>query len=127
MDLKELSTLVDMYDTVKQNRLEHDRISRSLKEEETAMKDRLIAALQEHGMSAAGGSTVHLSLRRSPIAKVADWDTFYDYIKSNDAFDCLNRAVNQRAVAARLLDGPVPGTEQIWQYTLSESRANVDK
>jgi len=126
MEAKDLRELIDNYDETKQTRLSHDRASKKLKEEETAMKQAIISHLEEEGLTAAGGGTVQLTLDYKDEPRVGDWTEFYKYIKKEDAFDCLFRRINPKSIRERIeVEEEIPGIYQEKVAHLSESRAKL--
>ena len=123
MEIKELSAKVDQYVSSREARLALQREVDTLAETEKLLKDELIATLEKSGVNAVGGTThiVKLSIKDKPTA--SDWVKVYAYIKKNNAFDLLQRRLNESAVEARWEEGKkIPGVTTFPVATLSISK-----
>ena len=128
MKASELSALLDRYDEVKQDRLDLDRQSRILNEEEKNLREQIIVAMQQEKLTAAGGNRVQVTLEYENIGVVNDWPAVFNYIAEEGAYDLMYRRLNQKALRERMEDGvKVPGVGVIPQPKLSESRAKLKK
>lgn len=47
------------------------------------------------------GKIAKVEIKRNTVPRVVDWDKFYSYVKKNNAFELLNRAVNAKSVEER--------------------------
>lgn len=88
-----------LYDT-RERRLAAQRIVDEIEEEEKALKEHIISNLKKNDTGAAGRHH-RVQVITDQIPRVADWRKLYDYIKRNDAFDLLQRRLNDKAVAER--------------------------
>lgn len=105
--------LVTAYDSARTARLAADKVAADLKEKETGFKHQLMEALRAASLTVAGNDKVFFTMRTKERAQVIDWPSFYEYIKTNDAFDLLQRRVNEAAIEER--GGEVPGVE-MYEY-----------
>jgi hypothetical protein len=105
-----IETLVGSLAEARAARLAADKVAEELKHKETVLKTQLIEAMQAQNLSVAGNAKVFFTLRTKTREQVVDWESFYEYIKQNDAFDLLQRRVNEAAIRER--EGEVPGVEQ---------------
>lgn len=122
MEIKELSTLIDYYLVARDNRLEADREAERLKKAESIILTQLIGILRDESIPAGVGTlgTVRLQKKDKPIC--TDWQSLYDFIYQNKAFDLLHKRITEGAIKLRLEDGiVVPGVEFIPDYSLSIS------
>lgn len=78
-------------------------------------KQELMALLDSQGVSGAKTSVARVSITESQVVQVEDWDSFYQYIKDNDAFYLLQKRPASTAVKElNTLNGmPTPGTNVI--------------
>jgi hypothetical protein len=106
--LRPIPTLVELYDAKRTERLAADKVAESLHVQETALKQELINAMLEASLTVAGNATVSFTMRKKERYQTTDWPAVYAYITQNQAFDLLQRRLNEAAVAER---GDVPGVE----------------
>lgn len=92
----------DMWYTTRAERLGLDRQSNALKAKEAILKDYLIDTIPLSQATGVSGKLVTVMIEQDEYVEVEDWDKLYAYIKKNNAFDLLNRAVNSAAVKERL-------------------------
>lgn len=87
------------------------------------MQKAIMDHLQEENLTAAGGQTMQVRLKWNDKPQVADWTAFTGWIKEHDAFDCLYRRINEKAIGLRLEDGIIPpGIETVRLPALSTSK-----
>lgn len=99
--------LVTLYDAARDRRLLADKVAEELKEKETALKVELMASMTDANLNVAGNSEVFFTLREKERKKVLDWNVVYEYIRENNAFDLLQRRLNEAAVEER--EEEIPG------------------
>lgn len=110
MELAELAALVDEYDAARDTRLAADREAESLKKDETALADRIVAELNSQGVRYAAGTVKRVKLTPQSKPKAEDWPLFYLYMKEEGAFDLLQKRLSEAAIKERTEDGIViPG------------------
>lgn len=116
---EDLNSLVQVYISCRDGKEELKRqkavleapLDDLMKTLEGRMMTMLDKTKQESARTAAG--TVYKTKKTS--AKVADWNILVDYIKKNDAYDLLTKAVSKDAVKARIdAKGEiVPGVDMV--------------
>lgn len=114
-----IGDLIDQLTLVKKERSELTKLDKPLKEREDELCEALIELLDAAGTDGSRGATASVTISESVVPNVKDWPTFYEFIKSNDYFHLLNRAVN--AASCRELferDGAIPGVEPFTKRTL---------
>lgn len=94
---KSLGKCVDLYHDIREKRLAHNRETEDIKKVETAIQTHIIDNVPK-GDQGAIGTRYKGVVKTSDVFQVEDWDKFYAYIKKNNAFELLNRALNQAAV-----------------------------
>ena len=110
MDLEELAQLGDEYNATRNQRLALNREAKQLQEQETALKHKIIYALKAGNSRVIGGQTCSLELKVQREPSVEDWDLVRKFIVENDAWDCMNKALNAKGVKLRAEDNiVVPG------------------
>jgi len=75
--------------------------------------------LNEMGVDKMGGDTGTVFTKVNTSISVEDWESVVDYVKSNDAYDLLERRVNKAAVVER---GDVPGLRTSQMKTIQVRR-----
>ena len=79
----------------------------------------LQARLDEMGVDKMGGDTGTVFTKVNTSVTVEDWESVVNYVKSNDAFDLLDRRVNKSAAQER---GDVPGLRTSQMKTVQVRR-----
>lgn len=122
MQLQELGELVDNYDAARAARLEKEKEVYKLQEKETALKEQIIATMHETNLNLVGGRFASVRLQRKDKPQTKDWSLVYNHIKEHDAFDLLQRRLNEAAIGLRAKDGIlVPGINYFPVYSLTIS------
>ena len=117
---KEMGKCADMLYEMRNKRLELGKVITEQEEEEKALKEHIIATLPKSEASGVAGKLARVTVVSKDVPQVKDWDAFYKYITKNKAFDCLNRAVNKKAVEERWEAGKkVDGVEAFTAVTVS--------
>jgi len=107
-----ISYYIQLRDRKKEMQMRHkeelEPIEGGLMKLEGMMQERL----NDMGVEKMGGDTGTVFTKVNTSITVEDWESVLGYIKSNDAFDILDRRVNKTAAQER---GDVPGlrTSQI--------------
>jgi len=111
MELKELSAKVDLLIESREKRLKLQREVDSLSSLESSLKTELTTELKASGAAAIGGSTHIVSLgEETNKPQAADWTKVWEYITQEQAFDLVQRRLNESAVAGRWEEGiDIPG------------------
>ena len=120
MELIELSVLVDNFDRKRTERLDADKVAKSLKQDEDDMSSRIIAVLYENDTYFAAGKRVRVKLNVTTKPVATDWSVIYDYMVENDAMDLVQKRLHHAAINDRLDEGEeVPGIEFVEVTKLS--------
>ena len=105
--------LVDRLYSLQNRQRVCNRVVDRLKKQEQDVKDRLLELLQTYSVTGVSSSHGTASLKKEIIPTVNDWETFYQYIIDNDAFDLLQRRPNSLAFRCRWESGEdVPGVSK---------------
>jgi len=119
--VKELAIL---YRELRNLRLDKQHEVDELTAREAEAKRGLIAALVDAGMDGLVAEGYQYALETKVVYSPVDWSALYAFIRSTDAFDLLNRALNQAAVRHRIDDGiAVPGISNVDVINLSMRKA----
>lgn len=98
---KSMGACADRLFDVREARLQAKKIADELEAEEKAIKEHIINNLSKDSTGAAGKHH-RVQIVPKEIPQVEAWDKLYPYIKKNDAFDLLQRRLNEAAVRERL-------------------------
>ena len=80
-----------------------------LAEIESQLREHIIANLPKDEASGIAGKVARVSLEKKAVPTVEDWSKVQAYIKKHNAFDLLQRRLNETAVKDRAENGkPVP-------------------
>jgi hypothetical protein len=88
----------DLLYTTRQERLVEQRDIAEYEAREKALKEHLIATLPKSDQTGAVGKVARAQIVTETVPAVEDWEKLYKFIKRNNRFDLLNRAVNAAAV-----------------------------
>jgi hypothetical protein len=114
---KDFNALVQTYVLMRDRK---EELKRERAEQDAPINDlmdkievKLLGLLKESGQDSAKTSSGTAYKSTQSRAKIADWNIFIDYIKKNDAWDLLTKAVAKDAVRARIEDTGeiVPGID----------------
>lgn len=112
-EAKTLGALVDLLKETSEVRLEINKLAKEFEEFEKKLKLYFIQELpNQKGAGATGiaGKKYRVQLQDKVSYNIAGSEEFYAYVKKNNAFDLLTRAVSAPAVEARLDSGKnIPG------------------
>lgn len=117
-----LPDLVDMYISIREQRLVADRKVAELKETEEEIKKTIISKFQEQGLKVLGGDTgtVKMTELDEPVAE--NWELVWDYVAENNAWHLLHKRLTSTAVRELWNDGQtIPGIGHQTVYKLSVS------
>ena len=115
-----LGACVDKAYTLRAARLEIEKQAEEVKKQETALKDHIIATFSKADIDGAKGKVASASISRSVKANATDWAQIYAFIEKNDAWDLMERRINNKAYRDRMEAGEtIPGTESFDVVTLS--------
>jgi len=90
------------------------------------LREEMIVEMQDAGTDSYKSNLGSISLLKSVVPTVTDWNLLYGYIHENDAFDLLQRRVTATAWRDRVeeIEQPIPGVESFEKSTL---RINLAK
>ncbi len=103
--LKKLGAVADLLYTTRQERLTLNKDVEEMKSQETQLKNYIIDNLPKSDQTGASGSIANVKVDRDEVFQAENWDEVYAWIKKNNAFEILNRALNQTALRDRYENG----------------------
>jgi len=113
----------DLLYKTREKRLQATKIVDELKEQETKIKDYLIATLPKSDSTGVAGKFAMVRVVVEQIPQVEDRDLFYAHIKKTGSFELLTRALNRKSVEERWLAGKkVPGVGTYTNVKVSSTK-----
>jgi hypothetical protein len=110
---KSLAQCADLLYKTREERYKAQRVVDKLAATEHALNEHFIANLPKSQATGIAGKLARVQVGTKPIPRVEDWPAFYLYIKKNNAFDLLQRRVNDGAIKERWEDKKqVPGVSR---------------
>jgi hypothetical protein len=104
----------DLLYATREARLQLQRQCERLEKGEAALKEHFINALPKSSASGIAGLIARIQIETKLMPTVEDWAVLQRYIKLNDAFDLLQRRLNENAVKERWNDSvEIPGVTTI--------------
>jgi hypothetical protein len=117
-----LGTLIDKLFEARERRLAETRRLDALKKIEDAAEQRVLAALQQLNLQKAAGARATVSITVKTVGQVEPerWADVQKYIVEKNAFDLLQRRLNNAAVRERVEAGEeIPGLKTVQILDLS--------
>jgi|TARA_R110002167_G_scaffold103452_4_gene267650 hypothetical protein len=114
--MSEELTVDAVIDTYIKLRAQKEVVEADVKDRLAGIKEKMLkleawiqAKSEETGVKSFKTDAGTAFMSTSDFASVGDWDVVLDFIKTNDAYDMLNKAVNKKAVREYLdINGAVP-------------------
>ena len=120
---KTLGACADRIYTLKAERLTAQKVVDALHEEETALREHVIATLPKSEMSGAAGKLARVTVVTETVPRMKDWDLFWSKFKPGRDSDLVQRRLSNEAVNARWEAGKVvPGVETFTVVKLSVNK-----
>ena len=111
---------IDTLYQLRAQRLEIEKQVNELKARETATKQEIIESLKSLSLEGAKGTVATAAITYKVKPNVMDWDAVYAYIKRENMFELLHKAITVSLWTALKDDGiVVPGTEPMALVDLS--------
>jgi len=108
---KTVGTVADNLYKLRDLRLKLQREVDAIKGVERELTDHGIGLLHQQRLTAGRGKLATFSITQVSVATATDWDALYEWIVDNDAFDVLQRRLNNKAVIDRSEDIAVEGVK----------------
>ena len=125
MEANELGAAIDRLYSNREQRLSLERTIKDLKSDELALRQEILACLEESGLSKASGGLATAGRKITTIPIVTDWDSVYGYIKDHDRFDLVQKRISVLAWRDLHNDGVnVPGTEAVEDIDITLTKAS---
>lgn len=109
---KKLGTCVDKLYELRAERLRLQKGVDAVKEQEKVLTEHLILNLSKEKADGVKGKLAKAGVIRKVIGRTTDWKKFYAYVKKNNAFELMQRRLNDGALKERWENNKtVPGVE----------------
>lgn len=119
-----LGQAIDQLYEARAERLAKAKEVKDLQIKEATAKVQVLALLRESGLEKASGKLATAGITTEDIPFVKDWDAVFDYIKSNDRFDLVQRRIGVVAWRDLFKDNIlVPGTEAAIDVDISLTKS----
>lgn len=119
----DLGTAIDKLYELRARRLEAEKVIKTMKSEELALRVTIKRMLDAASLEGGRGQLASTSIQYSTEPTPKDWSAIYDYIRENDAFDMLQRRLASTAVKDRWESGIIiPGIEKFDTWDLSVTK-----
>lgn len=110
----------DEYSAVREERLRIEKMAKEVKDRETEIFNCIMSTLDESTDTGASGKFYRVQRVEKEVNQVKDWPAFHKYVAENNAFELLQRRLNDKAVREQIEGGVVfPGVEETIVPTLS--------
>jgi len=121
----DLGSAIDALYALREMRLCYERKAKELKEEETKARSTILETLEVSGLQKASGQTATCGIKTSTIPIVTDWDEVFNYIKSHDRFDLVQKRISVLAWRETYEnEGLIPGTEAVEDVDISLTKSS---
>jgi hypothetical protein len=118
-----IGAAIDELYATRQHRLEEMGAIKDMSDYETRLKNHLIDTLPKSDASGVAGKFARAQITTKKVPTVQDWDAFYKYVKKNNAWELLQRRVNDQAVYDRWDAGKViPGVGEFTTVSVSVTK-----
>jgi hypothetical protein len=117
---KNVAAAGDLLYTLREQRLEIEAQANEVMKKEAQVREFIINNLPKQGASGVRGRVAQVRIEKKDVPTAKDWAKIQAYIRKNDAFDLMQRRLNDAAVKARWEEGKkVPGVEKFSVVTVS--------
>jgi len=96
-DVTPIGTLIDQLQEKRNEKRVLDKQVKDLADEIVDLRIRIRETMDVLGLETASGKTLSVSTKDTNIGQIEDIDSFYDFIRENDALYFLERRVSQAA------------------------------
>lgn len=115
-----LGDSIDKYYQLRAQRLNLEKEVKERKRTERAYMGHIIASLKAANMANGGGGVANASIKEVEMPTPKNWQAIWDFVKTNDAWDILQKRLSGKAVQERWdQDIMIPGIETFTKVSLS--------
>ena len=117
---KNVAAAGDLLYTLREQRLEIEAQANEVLKKEAQVREFIINNLPKQEASGVRGRVAQVRIEKKDVATAENWAKIQDYIRKNDAFDLMQRRLNDAAVKARWEEGKkIPGVKKFSVVTVS--------
>ena len=110
---KSLGEAVDLFYTLRQQRLEVEKRADEIKEQETALSEYLSTTFGKDKLNGASGKVGTVRVKQVQVPRVKDWDKFWGYVFKTRDTALLQKRCNDAAFRELWAAGKkVPGVDK---------------
>ncbi len=110
---KTLAACGDMLYKLREKRIEIEHAAAEIAKDEAKLRDHIINNLPKQDATGIRGKVAQITIQTKTKPTVKDWTAVWAYVKKNNAFDLLQRRLNETAVAARWEENrEIPGVDK---------------
>jgi hypothetical protein len=121
---KTLAACADLLYELQEERKTIEKSAKALEDKEKALRAHLINTLPKSYATGVSGKKANVRIVTEDVPQVKDWPKFYEFIKKNNAFELLNKALNKAAVKERMeAKKAVPGVGTFRAVKVSLTKA----
>ena len=118
-NVKKLGTKIDQLYRLKLKMEEAQRAAKKLEDKYNEEKEVMLNTISKEELGGTTGKLARISVVKSVVPTVEDWNDLYKYIYRNKAWDMLQRRVSSKAYKERLDAGKkVPGVKSFTKVSL---------
>ena len=115
-----LGDSIDKYYQLRAQRLNLEKEVKERKRTERAYMEHIIASLKAANMANGGGGVANASIKEVEMPTPKNWQAIWDFVKTNDAWDILQKRLSGKAVQERWdQEIVIPGIETFTKVSLS--------
>lgn len=92
-----LGTMIDQMNELREQLRALTEEEKELKQQFEELERAVMCELDNSGTTMSAGSTATVSISEEEVGNVKDWDAFYEFIKTEDAFFLLQRRIANAA------------------------------
>lgn len=121
--LVKLGDIVDMLYKLRMERAALSKLEDAVHKTETQLKEHCIKQFKKPDLQGARGKIAVAELKPKVVPQMKDWRKFCTYVKRENAFDLLQRRLNELAVKERWDNNKaVPGVDRFNTVVLSVNK-----
>jgi len=122
MDTYNASQLADIYIKMRAQIRELEDKVKAIKHQQTMVTDKMLELCSDQDVNSLATTNGTISRRLNSSYWTSDWDSFYNFVKDNDAYHLLEKRIHNGNMKEFLADNPdaVPmGLQSKKQYVIS--------
>ena len=110
-----IETLIEKVASLRDEKVQLEKQAKELDATYRLYRQELLNQLLEQGLTTAASPSYRVAITNKPVTRLVDWDTFLDYVKSNDAYYLIKRGIaSMKIYELETVTGkPIPGTETL--------------